>query len=89
MVVKTELCSFSGLRIYPGHGIMYVRGDQKSFKFVSRKAKSLFTQRINPRKGRFAMFEGAEIHRHCRNLDTLLLQKNSNATRVGCPNTVI
>ena len=50
MVVKTELCSFSGLRIYPGHGIMYVRGDQKSFKFVSRKAKSLFTQRINPRK---------------------------------------
>jgi len=50
MVVKTETCSFSGLRIYPGHGIFFVRGDSKGFKFISRKVKSLFTQRLNPRK---------------------------------------
>ena len=50
MVVKTDVCSFSGARIYPGHGILYVRADQKPFKFVSRKSKSLFTQRLNPRK---------------------------------------
>jgi len=50
MVVKTDTCSFSGLRIYPGHGIFFVRGDSKGFKFVSRKVKSLFTQRLNPRK---------------------------------------
>ena len=50
MVVKTETCSFSGLRIYPGHGIFFVRGDSKGFKFLSRKVKSLFTQRLNPRK---------------------------------------
>ena len=50
MVVKTETCSFSGLRIYPGHGIFFVRGDSKGFKFVNRKTKSLFTQRLNPRK---------------------------------------
>merc|ERR1712087_531477 len=50
MVVKTDICGFSGLRIYPGHGITYVRADQKSFKFVSRKSKSLFIQRMNPRK---------------------------------------
>ena len=50
MVVKTETCSFSGLRIYPGHGILFVRGDAKSFKFINRKVKSLFTQRLNPRK---------------------------------------
>jgi len=50
MVVKTETCSFSGLRIYPGHGIQFVRGDSKGFKFISRKVKSLFTQRLNPRK---------------------------------------
>ena len=50
MVVKTETCSFSGLRIYPGHGIFFVRGDSKGFKFVNRKVKSLFTQRLNPRK---------------------------------------
>lgn len=45
-----ETCSFSGLRIYPGHGIFFVRGDSKGFKFVNRKVKSLFTQRLNPRK---------------------------------------
>lgn len=50
MVVKTEACSFSGLRIYPGHGIFFVRGDSKGFRFISRKVKSLFTQRLNPRK---------------------------------------
>jgi len=50
MVVKTETCSFSGLRIYPGHGIYFVRGDSKGFKFLNRKIKSLFTQRLNPRK---------------------------------------
>ena len=50
MVVKTDTCNFSGLRIYPGHGIFFVRGDSKGFKFISRKAKSLFTQRLNPRK---------------------------------------
>lgn len=50
MVVKTETCSFSGLRIYPGHGIYFVRGDSKSFRFVNRKVKSLFSQRLNPRK---------------------------------------
>ena len=50
MVVKTDVCSFSGARIYPGHGILYIRTDQKPFKFVSRKAKSLFLQRLNPRK---------------------------------------
>merc|ERR1712083_856546 len=50
MVVKTETCSFSGLKIYPGHGILFVRADQKSFKFISRKVKSMSTQRLNPRK---------------------------------------
>merc|ERR1712087_676899 len=50
MVVKTDICGFSGLRIYPGHGITYVRTDQKAFKFISCKSKSLFIQRMNPRK---------------------------------------
>ena len=50
MVVKTETCSFSGLRIYPGHGIFFVRGDSKGFRFIGRKVKSLFHQRLNPRK---------------------------------------
>ncbi len=50
MVVKTDICSFSGLRIYPGHGIFYVRGDSKGFKFINQKSRAAFTQRANPRK---------------------------------------
>ena len=50
MVVKTEVCSYSGFRIYPGHGIKYVRGDSKPFLFISRKSKSYFHQKFNPRK---------------------------------------
>ena len=50
MVVKTDSCAYSGLKIYPGHGIFYVRTDQKSFKFINRKSKSQFLQRLNPRK---------------------------------------
>ena len=50
MVVKTEVCSYSGFRIYPGHGIKYVRGDSKSFLFINRKSKSYFHQKFNHRK---------------------------------------
>ena len=50
MVVKTDTCHYSGLRIYPGHGTTYVRADQKSFRFINRKSKSHFLQRLNPRK---------------------------------------
>merc|ERR1712031_102753 len=38
MVVKTELCNYSGFRIYPGHGKKYVRLDQKMFTFITAKA---------------------------------------------------
>jgi hypothetical protein len=29
--MKTEICSFSGFKIYPGKGKLYVRGDSKVF----------------------------------------------------------
>jgi len=48
--MKTELCSFSGFKIYPGHGKVFVRGDSKTFRFVSSKCESYFHQRFNPRK---------------------------------------
>merc|ERR1711939_1239061 len=42
MVVKTELCNYSGFRIYPGHGEKYVRGDQKMFTFITAKSERCF-----------------------------------------------
>ena len=50
MVVKTETCRFSGLRIYPGHGSTLIRVDSQLFKFLSQKCKSLYLQRLKPSK---------------------------------------
>merc|ERR1711912_224018 len=42
MVVKTDLCNYSGFRIYPGHGKKYVRVDHKMFTFVNAKTEACF-----------------------------------------------
>merc|ERR1712138_316113 len=42
MVVKTELCNYSGFRIYPGHGKKMVRLDQKMFTFITGKTAACF-----------------------------------------------
>ncbi|KAF9527212.1 ribosomal protein L24e-domain-containing protein [Crepidotus variabilis] len=48
--MKLEIDSFSGYRIYPSKGKLFVRGDSKIFRFASSKNASLFLQRKNPRK---------------------------------------
>ncbi|KAI9228960.1 MAG: putative ribosomal protein L24.e.A, cytosolic, partial [Piptocephalis tieghemiana] len=48
--VRLEICSFSGYKIYPGHGKTYVRLDSRTYKFISSKTASLFLQGKNPRK---------------------------------------
>ena len=50
MVVKTETCRFSGLRIYPGHGSTLIRTDSQLFKFLSKKCASYYLQRLKPSK---------------------------------------
>lgn len=50
MVLKTATCRFSGLRIYPGRGILYVRVDGQQYLFLNQKCKSLFAQRKRPAK---------------------------------------
>ncbi|TFB03429.1 hypothetical protein CCMA1212_004704 [Trichoderma ghanense] len=48
--MRTYEDSFSGQRIYPGKGKIYVRGDSKVFRFANGKSESLFLQRKNPRR---------------------------------------
>mmetsp|Transcript_14968 Transcript_14968/g.16937 ORF Transcript_14968/g.16937 Transcript_14968/m.16937 type:complete len:126 (+) Transcript_14968:203-580(+) len=50
MVVKTDLCSFSEFRVYPGHGIRFVRRDGQLMTFISSKSKSLYDQSKKPAK---------------------------------------
>ncbi|KAL2758498.1 hypothetical protein ACRALDRAFT_2101004 [Sodiomyces alcalophilus JCM 7366] len=48
--MRTYDDTFSGQRIYPGKGKLYVRGDSKIFRFQNSKSESLFLQRKNPRR---------------------------------------
>jgi large subunit ribosomal protein L24e len=48
--MKVELCSFSGLKIYPGHGRTLVKIDGKSYKFLSSKTQKAHDLKRNPRK---------------------------------------
>ncbi|KZZ96414.1 Ribosomal protein L24e [Ascosphaera apis ARSEF 7405] len=48
--MRTYDDAFSGQKIYPGKGKIYVRGDSKIFRFANGKSESLFLQRKNPRR---------------------------------------
>lgn len=50
MVLKTEVCRFSGSKIYPGRGIRFVRGDSQVFLFLNSKCKRYFHNRLKPSK---------------------------------------
>ncbi|XP_015916372.1 large ribosomal subunit protein eL24 isoform X2 [Parasteatoda tepidariorum] len=48
--MKIEICSFSGLRMYPGHGKKMVKTDGKSFLFLNGKCEASHMMKRNPRK---------------------------------------
>ena len=50
MVIKTDPCSFTELKIYPGRGSHFAARDGKVHFFISSKARPLFHQRIKPVK---------------------------------------
>ncbi|KAK3747769.1 hypothetical protein QZH41_008802 [Actinostola sp. cb2023] len=47
---RLELCSYSGFKIYPGHGKRYIRIDGKVFNFLNKKSANALLMRRNPRK---------------------------------------
>merc|ERR1719226_463103 len=53
MVIKTDLCSYTEYRAYPGRGMRYIAKDGKVSYFINAKAESLFQQRIKPVKLRW------------------------------------
>jgi len=46
MVTKTELCSFTENKIYPGRGRKFIAKDGRAHYFISNKARMLFHQKI-------------------------------------------
>merc|ERR1711907_302895 len=50
MVIKTDPCAFSEIKIYPGRGCRFAGKDGKVHFFVSSKTRTLFHQKIKPVK---------------------------------------
>ena len=48
--LKTDLCRFSGKRVYPGHGMRYYKTDSTTYLFADAKCKRLFNHRLRPSK---------------------------------------
>lgn len=39
---RTDLCFYSGFRIYPGHGRRYIRTDGRQYVFINAKSEASF-----------------------------------------------
>ncbi|GAB6032550.1 60S ribosomal protein L24 [Chamberlinius hualienensis] len=48
--MKLELCSYSGYKIYPGHGKRLIKVDGKTFIFLNSKCERSHLMKRNPRK---------------------------------------
>lgn len=63
---RTEICNFSGQKIYAGHGMLFVRGDSKAFRLLNKKCCVHFVNKKNPRKFHWTVFY-RRLHRKGNN----------------------
>jgi len=48
--MRTEMCQFSGLKVFPGHGKNYIKADGKRVVLINGKSEVLYKNKKNPRK---------------------------------------
>ncbi|KAK2946806.1 putative 60S ribosomal protein L24 [Blattamonas nauphoetae] len=71
--MRVEKCSFSWRKIYPGHGLRYVRADSRVFIFSSSKSRRCFEIK---RSSRTTSWTGD--YRKIHKKDTLQQQRRRN-----------
>ncbi|KAK2540879.1 Rpl24 [Columba guinea] len=80
--MKVELCSFSGYKIYPGHGRRYARTDGKVFQFLNAKCESAFLSKRNPRQINWTvLYRRKHKKGQSVSIDQLMLLENVSVKR--------
>ncbi|KAJ8901815.1 hypothetical protein NDN08_004020 [Rhodosorus marinus] len=89
MVVKTEVCNFSGFKIYPGHGSRFARTDEKVFNFINGKSKACQKMKRKPVKLNWTQLyrrvnkKGAQeetVKRRTRKVNTVVMKPVEGAS---------
>merc|ERR1712018_262308 len=84
--MKVELCSFSGFKIYPGHGIRVLKQDGRAYVFINGKCEKAHAMKRNPRKVNWTFSTGAstrKAYKKRRARNVLGVHKNSSAQSLG------
>ena len=50
MVIKTDICSFSEYRIYPGRGTRFVAKDGRTFLFINKKCLKFSLRKVKAQR---------------------------------------
>jgi len=50
MVIKTETCFFTEMKIWPGKGRRFIRRDGRFLAFIDQKSRSLYEQKIKAQR---------------------------------------
>jgi large subunit ribosomal protein L24e len=77
MVVKTELCSFSEWKIYPGKGIRFVAKDGRPFLFLSKRTRNFGLRKLKAQRLRWAT-AWRRLHKKIKQAETGKIKRKRN-----------